>query len=847
MISFNINITISGVNVSLLHEPTYKVAFQRAIASSMTGMRRRDVHSGNMRCMRTGLVAKINLFDRGTNANVTANVFEPIAVDAAARTLLLEERAVAAQGVDYLSTCTIVCNVTVALPRIGFTDVASAYKSLIAELNAARSSGRFTALLIAYDPSLKDMTVTNATVIPKSVTVRTTASKAPTAPPTIVTIVPTVVEIVITDVDRVSVSIAATLNKDKFAKGDFAIGYLYCTILQNGTEPSTVGSVKSAAFNKGSKGASAAILVGSTFPQTLKMSFTSLKASETYAVFCYAETSSGQGSSLSSVLGTKKVVTTECCKMITFTNTPAYVYLDLSKYSGASSSLYVFTYSLPDAPSSEFRVLPVLSVDGTVSKDVVVTPSASTFSPSSPLEGKFFLSSNKDIAGNYTLSLKIDTTSAISTKSRAQQYALSSYTHTTAAVNPLFGSTAVFVQLLSPQSPVPAPILTSVQFTDSGEAIVMLFNSPTDQAGIITANWSCNSIFEFKNASQTMCEWINATAVRSTFRGASTKEDQQSLLGVGDFVTLTPSVLRAFCSPSATKCSDNPYSVSITKKVLAPATPTAPTVIIVAPRKIGSCSDLTLDATQSYGNGGRLYSSVKWSVTANLYQGSSEPVAIDTGNVYKVLNDFSAIHQVTRPVTIANKDLEKGTYTFTATVQNFFGVNSSDSFNVDVTGATKTLAVTIIGPKYLSIQSSSNLTIAATALSTACFKASSSALQYTWSVQKGASATSMKSSSLDPLKFSLPAHTLQPDNTYFFRIEVTQERLSSSALLTVYVAHGPVTAAVKGGYSRSVPVDRPLTLDASISTDSDVSPLAPSGLSYQVTYHYNIANFLSPM
>jgi REJ domain len=835
-ISFNVNISITGVNVTLLREAAYKIAFRRAIESSITGVRKRDVHAGTMRCMRTSLTAKVNLFDRGSYANVTIRAFEPVTVDEGARSRSLEELAVTTQGVDYLSTCTIVCNVTIELPRIGFTNVTSAYKSIIAHLDAARRSGSFTAVLVKYDPSLGDMTVTNAIVIPAAATTRSSVSKAPTAPPSIVTIVPTVVEIVVTDVDRVSVSIAATLNKEKFAVGDFAIGTLYCTILQNGTEPKTAGSVKAAAVIKSSKGASAAIAAGSSFPQTLKMTFNSLMASESYAVFCYAETSGGRGSSLSSVLKTKKIVTTECCKMISFTNTPAFVYLDLSKYIGASSSLYVFTYSLPVQPSSELRVFPVLSLDGAVSTDVLVTPSATTFSPSLPLEGKFFLSSRKDIAGNYTLSLKIDVNSTLVAKIGGQKFALTPYVDTAPAGNPLFVSTPVFVQLLSLQSPVPAPILTSVQFTDGGEAVFMLFNSPTDEAGIKTADWRCSSIFEFKNASQTICEWVNATAVRGTFGGASTKEIHDALLRVGDSVTLIPSILRAFCSASATKCSDNPYSVTTTKRVLAPSTPTTPTAIIIAPRKIGACSDLTLDASQSYGNGGRFYNFVLWSVTANLYQDSVLPVAIDTRNVTKILNDFSAIHQMTRPITISRTHLEKGTYTFTVTAQNFFGINASDSFNVDVTGGPKTLAVTIIGPKYLSIRSSSNLTIAATALSTACSKASSAALQYTWSVQRGTAATSIKSSSLNPLQFSLPAFELLPDNTYYFRIEVAQEWLIASALLTVYVDHGPVTAAVKGGYSRSIPVDKRLTLDASISTDADVSPFAASGLSYQVSH-----------
>jgi hypothetical protein len=214
-ISFNVNISITGVNVTLLREAAYKIAFRRAIESSITGVRKRDVHAGTMRCMRTSLTAKVNLFDRGSYANVTIRAFEPVTVDAGARSRSLGELAVTTQGVDYLSTCTIVCNVTIELPRIGFTNVTSAYKSIIAHLDAARRSGSFTAVLVKYDPSLGDMTVTNAIVIPAAATTRSSVSKAPTAPPSIVTIVPTVVEIVVTDVDRVSVSIAATLNKEK--------------------------------------------------------------------------------------------------------------------------------------------------------------------------------------------------------------------------------------------------------------------------------------------------------------------------------------------------------------------------------------------------------------------------------------------------------------------------------------------------------------------------------------------------------------------------------------------------------------------------------------------------------
>ena len=55
-----------------------------------------------------------------------------------------------------------------------------------------------------------------------------------------------------------------------------------------------------------------------------------------------------------------------------------------------------------------------------------------------------------------------------------------------------------------------------------------------------------------------------------------------------------------------------------------------------------------------------------------------------------------------------------------------------------------------------------------------------------------------------------------------------------SASTIVYVAHGVVTAAILGGYTRSVPLDQPLTLDASFSSDSDFPTSSVSALSYKV-------------
>jgi hypothetical protein len=74
------------------------------------------------------------------------------------------------------------------------------------------------------------------------------------------------------------------------------------------------------------------------------------------------------------------------------------------------------------------------------------------------------------------------------------------------------------------------------------------------------------------------------------------------------------------------------------------------------------------------------------------------------------------------------------------------------------------------------------------------------------------------------------------DKTYTLTITASVGSSSSSASVKVYVAHGTVTAAVVGGYTRSTPVDKLFVLDASGSSDADTSPSAVSTLAYQVIH-----------
>jgi hypothetical protein len=163
---------------------------------------------------------------------------------------------------------------------------------------------------------------------------------------------------------------------------------------------------------------------------------------------------------------------------------------------------------------------------------------------------------------------------------------------------------------------------------------------------------------------------------------------------------------------------------------------------------------------------------------------------------------------------------------------NFFGLSSSSTVSVAVTDNSTVPLLTIIGPAYRTVFTSVPLTILSIGSLSTC--AAATAVSYKWTVKRDGELTSLSSASQNPTTFSLPSHTLQVDKKYEVIITATAGSSSASASTVVYVSRGSLTAAVVGGYSRSIPVDKVLLLNASLSTDADVISQNQSNLSYKV-------------
>ena len=498
---------------------------------------------------------------------------------------------------------------------------------------------------------------------------------------------PIVLYIDVIEISRSSVTINVTLIKPKLIVDDLTEGTLFCIGVYNDSLPTSIGGIKSVpSQGSSSVGVSVVIPASLSSPTTLSLKFTGLMSLQYYKIFCYAESSMGTGTSLEAVLQVSAAATTFCCKELDFSNAPVSVYGELSKYTGSSTSLYVFKYYLSAAPSSFVQVVPVIYLDGASSTAVMVSPLSSTFLSTSPLSGQFILSTSPLISGVYTIGFTFNGLS----KSQ-------------------YSNRNISVQILSSLSQLPAPVMISSQFSDSGQLVVITFDTPTDSASVASATWPCSVLFAFTGATLATCTWSTSSTVNVIFGAVTDIAVTYSGINIGSSVTLLGGHLRSYCVGGGSSCTSNPTSSNMTVLTLKPQKASAPTVIISSPAKLGPCDDLILDTTESYGNGGRLYTSVVWTVSTTTNDDSG--LIVGTSAIQAFLNGFSSKYQMQRPITIPGSMLVTASYMITARLTNFLGVSSSNTIIVSKGVDRETPNLIVIGPSYRLIVASSPLTI----------------------------------------------------------------------------------------------------------------------------------------
>ena len=317
-----------------------------------------------------------------------------------------------------------------------------------------------------------------------------------------------------------------------------------------------------------------------------------LSALHKYVIYCYVQSSTGSGNSLSDVLARKTAVKTGCCQSLTFTNAPTSVSGDVSTYA-AGSTAYVFAYQLGGAPSQLYiTVTPIIEYVGSgTAPSIIVTaiPASTTFtSTATSLTGTFYLSYAGFDTATYNVYLFIGGP-------------------TQNEFNPNVTTT---VSVVGAGKPPAAPKLTEAQFGNTGSFVALTFDSDTNQGGIIsTSSWTCNQLFKFPGASTTQCVWKSNSLVQATFGSISSSTNVSSILQLGNLVTVLPGLIQGMCR-SGTACGKYPYlgpagADGMTAIVVGPTNPLLPTVVLIMPTALGPCSNLTADLSTSTGNGGK--------------------------------------------------------------------------------------------------------------------------------------------------------------------------------------------------------------------------------------------------
>jgi len=135
-----------------------------------------------------------------------------------------------------------------------------------------------------------------------------------------------------------------------------------------------------------------------------------LKSVTDYDLYCAAVTSAGVQSVSADVQSSKLTVTTACCKLLTYTNSPSYVYGSLSKYTSTSpAAQYVFSYTLSSNPATSVTITPVVYNsfgDIVSSAELSAVPASTNFtSASTSLTGTYVLFGSALVSGSYFVTL----------------------------------------------------------------------------------------------------------------------------------------------------------------------------------------------------------------------------------------------------------------------------------------------------------------------------------------------------------------------------------------------------------------------------------------------------------
>ena len=564
---------------------------------------------------------------------------------------------------------------------------------------------------------------------------------------------------------------------------------------------------------------------------TVRVMISDLVAATSYDVYCVTESFDGLVLPLDQVLAVRATVSTACCRRILATLSAPSIFQGGGRYNA-------LTVSFDALPNEVLRLdISLRNASDTVASGAGASPVQGSVFPSgvtvtnTSTSTVFSFSVFANAApGLYILSLE---PAGASAGDYAVTFGLS-----WAASSSGNGGGGGYLSILADGYPPPTPTMRLAQFSNDGGAVEILFDAPTNQAGIQNA-FRCGQLLYFPGFESASCRWASPSAI-SIISAYQVGVGEEGLLLVNSTVTLLPdNGIKAECTKSAAVCAEWKASNSSSVVVAAPANPVLPKVVLSLPSEVDSCGEISIDVSASTGTGGRPWFTPVFSLTASSIvdatSNADDSIMVAPPDVTAVLNLLNNEFSISPPTVLPASELQyDATYTLSVELCNFLGACGQASSSVRVLpfqGLVPT--VSIHGRRQISHSARNQLLLFGNAFTLDCNGTRlRSDFSYSWSVlADDVIQPELSSFSRDVSKFKLPPYALSPSRSYgvLLTVRQTSSGMGGRAQGIVSVHPSNIVAQIKGGSNRSVPSGKAVELDASSSYFADIDGVTPRG------------------
>jgi hypothetical protein len=355
-----------------------------------------------------------------------------------------------------------------------------------------------------------------------------------------------------------------------------------------------------------------------------------------------------------------------------------------------------------------------------------------------------------------------------------------------------------------------APSFSKCQFTEAGSHIEIEFDKPTNK-GREPQPSSCAKLLE-QSVVATLgtdahCLWVSSSRLRVTLAAGA------SIL-VGSSVSAKSNTILT--------AEENSRPVSRSTVLSMPTNMPDPVASILAPTSVGACDDLLLDASGSYGSGGRTMG-YSWTVQAAI--GSNQAQVYAT--LFAASCKYADLTVCSQAVVPASMLVAGHTYAFHVTVTNFWGRTGSAVAYV-TKSANPTPHVVIEGLQVRSVRASELVRLRAAVELSNCYNGTK-AMNFQWSVPAGAPTLNIPASTFDAAAKSrelwLQAGSMSAGTTYRldFRGSMSaQPGIYADASTWITVVYSPLGVEIVGN-SRRVSAGSNFQMDVMVHDPDDAA------------------------